>query len=94
MEKLSVTVTEEHAEAIRNRVESGKYGSTSEVIRAALRLLDQDEALHQERIESIRRRIQTSIDDPRPSLSSEEVRRSLETMIEETRRTWKPRASR
>lgn len=94
MEKLSITVTEEHAEAIRGRVESGEYGSVSEVIRAALRLLDKDESLHQERIESVRRRIQASIDDPRPSLSSDEVRESLDELIEETRRNWKPRASR
>jgi antitoxin ParD1/3/4 len=94
MEKLSITVTEEHAEAIRSRVESGEYGSTSEVIRAALRLLDKDEEMYQERLETIRRRIQASIDDPRPSLSGEEVRTSIDTLVAKTRRTWKPRAKR
>ena len=94
MEKLSITVTEEHAEAIRHRVESGEYGSTSEVIRAALRLLDKDDEAHRQRIESIRQRIKASLDDARPSLSSDEVREHMDALIAETERNWKPRASR
>lgn len=37
MEKISITVTEEHAEMIRQAVGSGDYASSSEVVREALR---------------------------------------------------------
>lgn len=37
MEKISITVTEEHAAMIKEAVGSGDYASTSEVVREALR---------------------------------------------------------
>ena len=45
-EKLSITLPAEMARLIREKVSSGEYGSNSEVIRAALRgLLEQDRRL-------------------------------------------------
>ena len=55
MKRLSVTVTNQQAESIRNRVESGEYCSTSELIHAALSSLNKEEQAHRERHESIRR---------------------------------------
>jgi antitoxin ParD1/3/4 len=73
MEKLSITVTEEQAALIQSKVDSGQYGSASEVIRAGLRSLERDEELHREQIESIRARVQASINDTRPRVSMDEM---------------------
>jgi antitoxin ParD1/3/4 len=72
-EKLSVTVTPAMARMIREKVEDGSFGSASEVIRAALRAFQREEEEHAERMASIKARVKASIEDPRPSLSMEEV---------------------
>jgi antitoxin ParD1/3/4 len=76
-EKLSITVTPAMARLIREKVESGSFGSASEVIRAALRAFQREEEEHAERIASIRARIEASVEDPRPNLSSKQVRAQL-----------------
>lgn len=73
MEKLSITVTEEQAALIQSKVDSGEFGSVSEVVRAGLRSLERDDELHRERIEAIRARIKSAVDDPRPRVSEEEM---------------------
>lgn len=41
---ITVSITSEQDALIRACLQSGRYSSTSEVVRAALRLLDRDEA--------------------------------------------------
>jgi antitoxin ParD1/3/4 len=72
-EKISITVTPEMLRVIRESVEAGEYASTSEVIRDAMRLWQRQRDAHAERITAIKARIRRSLDDPRPSLTSEEV---------------------
>lgn len=72
-EKLSVTVTPQMAQMIREKVESGQYASASEVIRAGLRALQYEEEERAERLEAIKARIRASIEDPGPGYSNEEV---------------------
>jgi antitoxin ParD1/3/4 len=66
-----VTVTlgdlQKHVEA---RVKSGAYASTSEVIRAAIRALDREEAALNE---WLRRRVDEAFADLRPNLPAREV---------------------
>ena len=83
-EKISISLPAEMIEAIRARVTSGAYGSTSEVIRAALRSWQREEVEHEERISLIRARIRRSIDDPRPSLTMSEVRATLARLHADT----------
>jgi antitoxin ParD1/3/4 len=52
------------------RVAFGAYGSASEVMRAALRALDREEALLEE---ALREKLRASLADPRPSVPAEEV---------------------
>lgn len=81
-EKLSVTVTPAQARLIREKVEAGSYGSASEVIRAALRAFQREEEEYAERIAAIRARIVASIEDPRPNLSSGQVRAHLQQVAD------------
>jgi antitoxin ParD1/3/4 len=82
-EKLSITVTPAMARLIREKVEDGSFGSASEVIRAALRAFQREEEEHAERIASIRARIKASVEDPRPNLSSKQVRAQLRRIADE-----------
>jgi antitoxin ParD1/3/4 len=82
-EKLSITVTPAMARLIREKVESGSFGSASEVIRAALRAFQREEEEQAERIASIRARIKASVEDPRPNLSSKQVRAQLRRIADE-----------
>jgi len=52
------------------RLKSGAYGSASEVMRAALRALDREEAALDE---LLRRKVEASLADSRPSVPAEEV---------------------
>ena len=72
-EKISITLTPEMNRLIKQRVAAGDFASSSELIREALRVWQKREDEHQERLVSIRARIQKSIDDPRPSIPAEEV---------------------
>jgi len=80
-EKLSITVTAQQAEAIRQQVASGAYASASEVVRAGLRALDREREEYQQRIESIRARIQESLNDTRPSLPLKEAMDELRDYV-------------
>lgn len=73
-EKISITLTPEMNRMIKAKVEAGEFGSTSELIREALRLWQKREEEHQQTLAEIRARLRASIDDPRPSLSVEETR--------------------
>jgi antitoxin ParD1/3/4 len=63
--KISITLTPEMNRLIKQRVAAGDFASSSELIREALRVWQKQEDKHQERLASIRARIQKSIDDPR-----------------------------
>ncbi|WEZ84025.1 type II toxin-antitoxin system ParD family antitoxin [Rhizobium sp. 32-5/1] len=72
-QKLSITLPAELVEIINSRVETGAYASTSDVLEAAMQLFLADEQAHEEAMASIRARVKASLDDPRPSLSSDEM---------------------
>lgn len=59
-EKISITLPPEMLVSIKNKVKSGSYGSTSEVIREAMRLWQKQEAEHEARLASIRDRLDHS----------------------------------
>ena len=72
-EKLSITLPAEMARMVRDKVEGGAYASNSEVIREALRTWQEREAMKTQRLDEIRQKIAESVNDPRPSLTAEEV---------------------
>lgn len=80
IEKLSITLPSEMVSAIKARVEAGSYASTSEVLREAIRLWLQQEEEHEERMASLRARVERSLNDPRPNLTSAEMRERLDAL--------------
>lgn len=81
-EKISITVTPAMKRTLEERVASGQFASASELMREAFRTWQRQQDEYEERIASIRARIQQSIDDPRPSLSIEESRADFKRHIE------------
>lgn len=67
-EKLSISLPSEMVAAIKSRVDAGAYASTSEVLRATVRVWLREEEEYQERIATIRQKVKASLDDPRPNL--------------------------
>ena len=68
-EKISITLTPEMNRVIKKRVEAGDFASSSELIREALRVWQRREEVHEEKLATIRGKLQSSLDDPRPSVS-------------------------
>ncbi|MGV1835282.1 type II toxin-antitoxin system ParD family antitoxin [Rhizobium rhizogenes] len=82
-EKLSISLPSEMVAAIKSRVDAGAYASTSEVLRAAVRVWLREEEEYQERIAAIRQKVKASLDDPRPNLTGEEVMQYFEAYARE-----------
>lgn len=57
-------------ESLEARLKSGAYASASEVMRAALRALDREDAALDE---LLRRKVEAALADPRPSIPADEV---------------------
>lgn len=61
-------------ERVEARVKSGAYASSSEVLRAAVRALDREEAALND---WLRRKVDESFEDPRPNVPAREVFKRL-----------------
>lgn len=78
-EKISVTLPPEMLAAIKEKVQSGMYGSTSEVIREAMRLWQREEEEREARLDSIRARLEHSARSGEP-IPLEEAFASIESL--------------
>jgi antitoxin ParD1/3/4 len=85
MEKLSITLPTEMVDVINAEIDAGAFASVSEIIRAAMRAWMRQEEEHKQRIAAIRARVQESLDDPRPRLSSQEMRAAIDALYEKHR---------
>lgn len=59
---MNVSLTEELEKLVQRKVESGRYTSASEVVRAGLRLLEQEDELRETRLAAVRAEVQAGID--------------------------------
>jgi antitoxin ParD1/3/4 len=59
---ISISLTPELVGLIKAKVDSGRYTSTSEVVREALRLLERSDQLAAERVEGLRRAWQEGVE--------------------------------
>lgn len=60
---MNVSLTPELEKLVSQKVKSGRYTTASEVVREALRLLDDYDRLREIRREELRREIQKGVDD-------------------------------
>ncbi len=67
-EKLSITLPAEMVSLIKSEVDAGRYASTSEVLREAMRGWLREEEIHKENLAAVRARISASLSDERPAV--------------------------
>ena len=72
-EKLTINLPRDLADLVRQRVETGEYASDSEVVETALRLWAAHDQDRRQKLEHLREKVRRSLDDPRPSISADEV---------------------
>ena len=65
-ERITITLPPDMLAAIKKKVGSGSYGSTSELIREAMRLWQKREEEHQTRLSIIRERLEHSAQNRTP----------------------------
>ncbi len=73
---MNVNLTPQLEEMIKKKVASGLYNSASEVVRDALRLMDEQDRLRAAKLEQLRQDIRDGLDsgDPTP-WGAEEIKR-------------------
>jgi antitoxin ParD1/3/4 len=85
---MNVSLTPELEQFVQDKVKSGRYLSASEVVREALRLLEERDRLREIRLETLRKEIRTGIEqsDRGEVFEGEAVIQDLLEEIEQARR--------
>jgi antitoxin ParD1/3/4 len=64
---MNISLTPQLEKLVKSKVESGLYGSASEVMREALRLLEERDRRHALRVEELRAEIKKGMDSGEPT---------------------------
>lgn len=64
---MNISLTPQLEDLVKRKVNSGLYGSASEVMREALRLLEERDRLHAMRLEELRTEIRKGIESGEPT---------------------------
>lgn len=64
---MNISLTPQLEKLVKNKVESGHYSSASEVMREALRLLQERDQRHALRLDELRAEIKKGLDSGRPT---------------------------
>jgi antitoxin ParD1/3/4 len=93
---MNVSLTPELEQLIHKKVESGLYLSASEVVREALRLLEERDRLNAMKLEELRKEVQIGIDQANRGelLDGPQVFEKLRTKVRTKRDTRDDRATR
>jgi antitoxin ParD1/3/4 len=85
---MNISLTPQLEELVKKKVESGRYGSASEVLREALRLLEERDRLYAIRLEALREEIQKGLDSgPATLLDIEEIKSRGRKRLDEQKKT-------
>ena len=81
---MNISITPELEKFIHAKVKSGRYSSASEVVREALRLLEEREAFNRRKREWYESEIQKGLDSEanEPMVSAEELKEHMKTVKE------------
>ncbi len=88
---MHVSLTPYLEELVRDKVKSGLYNSSSEVVREALRLMDERDRLRDMRLEELRKEIQIGIDQVERGESTEYTTETLHELFDDIRARGKER---
>ena len=84
---MNVSLTPQLEELVKRKVESGLYKSASEVVREALRLLEEADRLKEMRLEDLRREIQAGLDSgPATPIDFEDIKKRGRRVLAERAR--------
>lgn len=83
---MNVSLTPKLEEMVRKKVESGLYNSSSEVVREALRLLQEQDKARESRLNELRAEIRKGIESG-PTIPGDVVFRELREKASELERT-------
>jgi Arc/MetJ-type ribon-helix-helix transcriptional regulator len=75
--EITITVSEEEARRIQDRVDAGEFASPAEFVKAAVSLVVDAEPEWTLPDDVLKRLVEEAVSDPRPSLTPEEVHRQL-----------------
>jgi antitoxin ParD1/3/4 len=64
---MNISLTPQLEDLVRRKVDSGLYGSASEVMREALRLLEERDRFHTMRLEELKAEIKLGLDSGEPT---------------------------
>lgn len=74
---MNINLTPQLEEMVRQKVTSGLYTSASEVVREALRLMDEKDQLREAKLDQLRQEIQEGLDSgPAVEWNPDEVKRA------------------
>jgi antitoxin ParD1/3/4 len=86
---MNINLTPQLEELVRSKVASGLYTSASEVVREALRLMDEQDRLREAKFEQLRSEVRRGLDSgPSETWDAEAIKRKART-----RRASKPAAA-
>ena len=77
----NVNLGERFETFIQEQIREGRYQNASEVVRAGLRLLEDQETARKQNFERLKAEINAAYDDPRPSIEMDEVFDRLEAKL-------------
>jgi antitoxin ParD1/3/4 len=75
----SVTLGDHFQQFVDTRVENGRYGSASEVIRTALRIMEREEREEEAKMEALRASIEKGIKSGRADYSLDKLNAQLDS---------------
>jgi antitoxin ParD1/3/4 len=89
---MNVSLTPELETLINNKVKSGLYNSASEVVREALRLLEEQDRIREIRLEDLRREVMKGVEDLRAGrYTTLETKEDFEQLAEDIKRRGRER---
>ena len=88
---MNVSLTPRLEEYVKEKVKSGLYNSSSEVVREALRLMEERDRLRDIRLDELRKEIQIGIDQIERGESTEYTTETLHELFDGIRARGKER---